>query len=185
MVANTAGLLQSYRLLALCSLYKSRGPDKQNAIEKLSIKLGEYSGHYSTSLTCLDKLKIVWKEYQAAKKEAWSLQETFLEDKIARKAHNINVITENMVKMPKREQRSIQEGVKSRQIRGRNNKQPFQCTPRKKLSLPLPNQTIVVNPKRLAQSSVRPLYSMILVTGNNCAAAVTQRTRSYQLYPHS
>ena len=29
-----------------------------------------------------------------------------------------------MVKMLKREQRSIQEGVESKQIRGRNNKQP-------------------------------------------------------------
>ena len=32
--------------------------------------------------------------------------------------------TENMVKMLKKEQRSIQEGLESRQIRGRNNKQP-------------------------------------------------------------
>ena len=49
----------------------------KNAIKKLSIKLGEYSGHYLTSLACLDKLKIAWKEYRAAKKEAWSLRETF------------------------------------------------------------------------------------------------------------
>ena len=31
----------------------------KNAIKKLSIKLGEYSGHYLTFLACLDKLKIV------------------------------------------------------------------------------------------------------------------------------
>ena len=76
------------------------------------------------ALACLDKFKIAWKEYQAAKKEAWSLRETFLQDKIARKAHDRNVTTENMVKMLKREQRSIQDGLDSRQIRGRNNKQP-------------------------------------------------------------
>ena len=79
----------------------------KNAIKKLSIKLGEYSGHYLTSLACLDKLKIAWKEYQAAKKEAWSLRETFLEDKITRKAHDRNVTSENTVKMLKREQQSI------------------------------------------------------------------------------
>ena len=32
--------------------------------------------------------------------------------------------TEAMVKMLRKEQRSIQEGLESRQIRGRNNKQP-------------------------------------------------------------
>ena len=35
-----------------------------------------------------------------------------------------NVKTENMVKMMKQDQRSVQEGIDSRQIRGRNNKQP-------------------------------------------------------------
>ena len=45
----------------------------KNVIKKLSIKLGEYSGHYLTSLACLFKLKIAWKEYRAAKKEGWSL----------------------------------------------------------------------------------------------------------------
>ena len=42
----------------------------KNAIKKLSIKLGEYSGHYLTALACLDNLKIAWKEYRAAKKMA-------------------------------------------------------------------------------------------------------------------
>ena len=79
-------------------------------------------GHYLTSLACLDKLKIARKEY--AKKEVGSLCEAFTEDKIARKVHDRKVTTENMVKMLKREQRSIQEGVESRQIRGRNSKQP-------------------------------------------------------------
>ena len=40
----------------------------KNAIKKLSIKLGEYSGHYLTSLVCLNKLKLAWKDYWAAKK---------------------------------------------------------------------------------------------------------------------
>ena len=79
----------------------------KNAIKKLSIKLGEYSGHYLTALACLDKLKIAWKKYQAAKKEAWSLRETFLQDKIARKAHDRKVTTESMVTMLKRDQQSI------------------------------------------------------------------------------
>ena len=34
-----------------------------NAIKKLLIKLGEYSGNYLMALTCLEKLKIVWKGY--------------------------------------------------------------------------------------------------------------------------
>ena len=40
----------------------------KNAIKKLSIKLDEYSGHYLTSLACLDKLKLAWKDYWATKK---------------------------------------------------------------------------------------------------------------------
>ena len=95
----------------------------KNAIKKLSIKLGEYSGHCLTALAYLDKLNFAWKLYLAARKEAGSLREAFIEDKIARKAHDRKVTTENMVKMLKREQRSIQEGVDSRQIRGKNNKQ--------------------------------------------------------------
>ena len=63
----------------------------KNAIKKLSIKLGEYSGYYLAVLACLDKLKIAWKEYRATKKVAWSLHENFLEDKIAKKAHNAAV----------------------------------------------------------------------------------------------
>ena len=50
----------------------------KNAIKKLSIKLGEYSGHYLTSLACLNKLKIAWKDYRATKKVAWELRETFM-----------------------------------------------------------------------------------------------------------
>ena len=53
----------------------------KNAIKKLSIKLGEYSGHYLTALACLDKLKLAWKDYRAAKKVAWSLREAFLLEK--------------------------------------------------------------------------------------------------------
>ena len=80
--------------------------------------------YYLTVLACLDKLKIVWKEYRVAKKEAGSLWAAFIENKITRKAHDRKVTTENMVKMLKKELRSIQEGVESRQIRGRNDKQP-------------------------------------------------------------
>ena len=70
------------------------------------------------------KLKIAWKEYQAAKKEAAALRRAFLEDQIARKAHDKRISSEDMVKMLQKEQRSIQESYDSQQIRGRNNKQP-------------------------------------------------------------
>ena len=80
----------------------------KQGLKRLSIQIGEYSGHYLTSLACLDRLKIAWKEYRAAKKEAWKLRKMFVEDKIARKAHDKNVTTETMQKMMVREQRSIQ-----------------------------------------------------------------------------
>ena len=54
------------------------------------------------ALACLDKLRIAWKEFRAAIKGAWFLRETFLQEKIARKAHDRNVTTENMVTMLKR-----------------------------------------------------------------------------------
>ena len=96
----------------------------KNAIKRLSIKLGEYSGQYLTSLAFLDKLKIACTEDRVAKKEAWTLRKSFLDEKIARKVNDRSVTTENMVKMMERKQRSNQEGVESRQIRGKNNKQP-------------------------------------------------------------
>ena len=48
----------------------------------------------------------------------------FLEDQIARKAHNKKMLSEDMVKMLQKEQRSIQEDFDSQQIRERNNRQP-------------------------------------------------------------
>ena len=77
------------------------------------------------ALACLEKLKIAWKEYRGAKIEAASLRKAFLEDKIARKAHNRKVTSKDIIKMLRKEQRSIQEGFESRQIRGRNNKKPI------------------------------------------------------------
>ena len=97
----------------------------KQAPTKLSIKIGEYSGQYLTTLAALDKLKIAWKEYRAAKKEAWELRKSFLEEKIARKAHDRDVSLETMVKMMICKEYSIQEGVDSRQIQGRYNKQPI------------------------------------------------------------
>ena len=85
----------------------------KNAIKKLSIKLGQYSGNYLTALACV-----------AAKKEAAALRKAFLEDQIARKAHNKKMSSEDMVKMLRKEQQAIQEGYDLGQIRGRNNKQP-------------------------------------------------------------
>ena len=84
----------------------------------------EYSVNYLTAIACVEKLKIAWKEYQAAKKEAAALRRAFLEDQIARKAHDKRISSEDMVKMLQKEQRSIQESYDSQQIRGRNNKQP-------------------------------------------------------------
>jgi len=58
---------------------------------------------------------VAWKEYRAAKKEAWSLRESFLLQKIALKAEDRNTTTEKMEKSLKREQRSIKEGRESKQ----------------------------------------------------------------------
>ena len=96
----------------------------KNAIKKLSIRLGEYSGHYLTALACLDKLKIAWKDYCAAKRVTWALRETFIQEKIDWQAEDRNTTSEHMENMLKREQRSIQEGIDSKQICRRNNKQP-------------------------------------------------------------
>ena len=52
------------------------------------------------------------------------LCETFLQKIIARQAEDINTPTEHIKNMLKREQRSIQEGIDSKQIWGKNNKQP-------------------------------------------------------------
>ena len=76
------------------------------------------------AIACIDKFKIAWKEYQVAKKDAAALRSAFLENQIARKAYNTKITSEDMVKMLRKEQRAIQEGYNSRQIRGRNNKQP-------------------------------------------------------------
>lgn len=76
--------------------------------KKLSIKIGEYSRYYVTSLVVLERLKIAWKEYQAAKKEVASLCKTLIEEKIAWKAQDCNVSLENIVKMMIRKERSIQ-----------------------------------------------------------------------------
>ena len=46
----------------------------KNAIKKLSIKLGEYSGQYLSAPEALKKLKGTWKEYRAAKKTASALR---------------------------------------------------------------------------------------------------------------
>ena len=73
----------------------------KNAIKKLSIKLGEYSGHYLTALACLDKLKIAWKDYPAAKKVAWELCETFIQGKIDQQAEDRNTTSEHMENMLK------------------------------------------------------------------------------------
>ena len=92
--------------------------EPKNAIKKLSVKLGESSGNYLTAIACVEKLKIAWKEYQAAKKEAAALRRAFLEDQIARKAHDKKMSSEDMVKMLRKEQRAIQEGYDLQQIRG-------------------------------------------------------------------
>ena len=96
----------------------------KNVIKRLSIRLGEYSENYLTTVACIDKLKIAWKEYQVAKKDAAALRSAFIEDQIAKKAHHKRMSSEAMIKMLRKEQRQIQEGRDSRQIRGRNNKQP-------------------------------------------------------------
>ena len=79
----------------------------KNAIKKLSIKLGEYSGSYLTTIACVDKLKIAWNEYQFSKKEAAALRSTFLEEQIARKAYNKRILSKDMIEMLQKEQQSI------------------------------------------------------------------------------
>ena len=77
MVANNTSSLWSNWSLASCPSYKTGVLTSKNAINKLCIKLGEYLGQYLTSLVCLAKLKIAWKKYRVAKKEAWALQRYF------------------------------------------------------------------------------------------------------------
>ena len=48
----------------------------------------------------------------------------FFENQIARKAHDMKMTSEDIVRMLQKEQRSIQEGFELRQVRGRNNKRP-------------------------------------------------------------
>ena len=62
------------------------------------------------ALACLKKIKIAFKEYQGVKREAASLRRAFLEDQITRKAHNKKMLSEDMAKILRKEQRSIQEG---------------------------------------------------------------------------
>ena len=90
----------------------------KNKIKKLSIKLGEYSGHYLNAAEALTKLKCAWKEYRAAKKNAYALRVTFQEEIIAKKAIDRKVTPEQMTKMMIREERARQEGRDSKQIRG-------------------------------------------------------------------
>ena len=97
----------------------------KNHIKRLSIKLKEYSGHYLSTVACIEKLKTAWKEYQIAKKKAAALRKEFMEELIAKKALDKKTSSEALIKMMRKEQQAIQEGKDSRQIRGRNNKQPI------------------------------------------------------------
>ena len=68
----------------------------KNAIKKLSIKLGEYSGQYLSAEVALQKLKGASKEYRAAKKVASELRRTFQEELMTRKAIDQKVPPENV-----------------------------------------------------------------------------------------
>ena len=105
-------------------IIKTRVLTSKNVIKRLSIKLGEYSGNNLTTIACIDKLKIAWKEHQVAKKDTAALRRAFVADLIARKAYHKTMSSKDLIKMLRKEQRSIQEGRDSSQIRGRNNKQP-------------------------------------------------------------
>ena len=138
----------------------------KNAIKKFSIKLGEYSGHYLTSLACLDKLKLAWKDYCVAKEPAGELRRTFLQGKIDILVQDRNSTAEQMENMLKREQRSIQERRDSKQMRGRNNKQPVikvEITDfiTGTIRTVYTQEEIVVNPRPLAQLSDSPPSLML------------------------
>ena len=94
----------------------------KNKIKRLSIKLGEYSGHYLNIAETLKKLKGAWKEYRATKKLAHALRITFQEEIIARKSIDRKVTTEQLTKMMIREERARQENRDSRQTCGRKTK---------------------------------------------------------------
>ena len=86
----------------------------KNTIKQLSIKLGEYTGHYLNAAEALKKLKGAWKEYRAAKKIAHALRLTFQEEIIARNAIDRKVTPEQLTKMMIRKERARQEGRDSR-----------------------------------------------------------------------
>ena len=96
----------------------------KNAIKRLSIKIGEYSGQFLNAAEALAKLKCAWKEYWAAKKIANALRLTYQEELMSRKAADRKVTTEQLTKIMIREEQSRQEGRDSKQIRGRNTKSP-------------------------------------------------------------
>ena len=75
----------------------------KNQIKQLSIKLGEYAGHYLSTVACIDKLKIALKEYQVAKKNAAALQRAFIEDLIVRKPYYKKMSSEDMIEMVQKE----------------------------------------------------------------------------------
>ena len=76
----------------------------KNTIKRLSIKFGEYSGHYLNAAESLKILKGAWKQYRATKKIALALRLTFQEEIIARKAIDSKITTEQLTKMMIREE---------------------------------------------------------------------------------
>ena len=85
---------------------KTGVPTSKNTIKWLSIKLGEYSGHYLNVAESLKKLKGAWKKYWAAKKIAYALRLTFQKEIIARKSIDRKVTTEQLTKIMIREERA-------------------------------------------------------------------------------
>ena len=71
----------------------------KNAIKRLSIKTGEYSGQFLNAAEALAKLKCAWKEYRAAKKIANALRLTYQEELMSKKAADRKVTTEQLTKM--------------------------------------------------------------------------------------
>ena len=93
-------------------------------LKRLAAKIHIYEGYYASVAECITQLKKAHKAYKTAKKDAakWrtGFQETFVTATAKRKA----IPEEVVIRQIKREAESKRQGMVSRSIRERNNKQP-------------------------------------------------------------
>ena len=73
-------------------------------------------------------LKRAWKDYKAVKKIAGTLRKDFLQGIVNKLALEQDVTSDVMRQIMLREAKAIQQGWESRQLRGRNYKDPVHKT---------------------------------------------------------